>query len=130
MVGTYDETTDRSYPDYPGGTSLQRWHRDLLRDAMESKGTAVYEAEWWHFDYKDWRSTRLVTCDSTFQANFRSPSECPTKLQFDRVHKLQRTQADPSACRRNMRAGTSSLNPADYFRISLAFVFVDNVSAW
>ena len=55
MVGTYDETTDRSYPDYPGGTSLQRWHRQLLRDAMESEGFTVYEAEWWHFDYKDWQ---------------------------------------------------------------------------
>ena len=55
MVGTYDETTDRSYPDYPGGTSLQRWHRDLLRAAMEAEGFTVYEAEWWHFDYKDWR---------------------------------------------------------------------------
>jgi len=55
MVGTYDETTDRSYPDYPGGTSLQRWHRKLLRDAMESEGFSVYEAEWWHFDYSDWR---------------------------------------------------------------------------
>ncbi len=39
MVGTYDETTNRSYPDYPGGTSLQRWHRDLLRTAMESECT-------------------------------------------------------------------------------------------
>jgi len=55
MVGTYDETTDRSYPDYPGGTSLQRWHRDLLRKAMESEGFTVFEAEWWHFDYKDWQ---------------------------------------------------------------------------
>jgi CubicO group peptidase (beta-lactamase class C family)/D-alanyl-D-alanine dipeptidase len=55
MVGTYDETTDRSYPYYPGGTSLQRWHRELLRGAMESEGFTVYEAEWWHFDYKDWR---------------------------------------------------------------------------
>ncbi len=55
MVGTYDETTDRSYPDYPGGTSRQRWHRDLLRAAMEAKGFNVYEAEWWHFDYKDWQ---------------------------------------------------------------------------
>lgn len=55
MVGTYDETTDRSYPDYPGGTSLQRWHRELLRDAMEAEGFTVYEAEWWHFDYQDWR---------------------------------------------------------------------------
>lgn len=54
MVGTYDEISDRSYPDYPGGTSLQRWHRKLLRDAMEGEGFRVYEAEWWHFDYKGW----------------------------------------------------------------------------
>ena len=59
MVGTYDETTDRSYPDYPGGTSLQRWHRQLLRDAMESEGFTVYEAEWWHFDYNNWRNFRI-----------------------------------------------------------------------
>lgn len=55
MPGGYDEFSDRSYPDYPGGTSFQRWHRDLLRAAMEAEGFAVYEAEWWHFDYKDWR---------------------------------------------------------------------------
>lgn len=55
MVSTYDETTDRAYPNYPGGTSLQRWHRQLLRDSMESEGFTVYEAEWWHFDYKDWQ---------------------------------------------------------------------------
>jgi D-alanyl-D-alanine dipeptidase len=22
---------------------------------MESEGFTVYEAEWWHFDYKDWQ---------------------------------------------------------------------------
>jgi serine beta-lactamase-like protein LACTB len=55
MVGGYDEMSDRSYPDYLGGTSLQRWHRDLLRRAMEEEGFAVYEAEWWHFDHKDWK---------------------------------------------------------------------------
>ncbi|MFS8084956.1 MAG: M15 family metallopeptidase, partial [Acidobacteriota bacterium] len=59
MVSTYDETTARAYPDYPGGTSLQRWHRKLLRDAMEAEGFTVYEAEWWHFDYKDWRQYRI-----------------------------------------------------------------------
>src|ERR1051325_4680579 len=59
MVSTYDETTDRAYPNYPGGTSLQRWHRDLLRAAMESEGFTVYEAEWWHFDYKDWQKYRI-----------------------------------------------------------------------
>lgn len=55
MPGGYDEMTDRSYPDYLGGTSLERWHRDLLRSTMEKHGFKVYEAEWWHFDYQDWR---------------------------------------------------------------------------
>jgi len=55
MPGGYDEMTERSYADYLGTTSLQRWHRDLLRNAMEKQGFKVYEAEWWHFDYRDWR---------------------------------------------------------------------------
>jgi D-alanyl-D-alanine dipeptidase len=59
MTGGYDEMSDRSYPLYPGGTSLQRWHRDLLRHAMEAEGFNVYEAEWWHFDYQDWRQYRI-----------------------------------------------------------------------
>jgi D-alanyl-D-alanine dipeptidase len=59
MVATYDETTDRAHSDYPGGTSLQRWHRELLRKAMEGEGFAVYAPEWWHFDYKDWQKYRI-----------------------------------------------------------------------
>ena len=60
-TGTYDEFSDRSYPFYPGGTSRQRWYRDLLREAMEAEGFTVYEAEWWHFDYKDWAKYRIET---------------------------------------------------------------------
>jgi D-alanyl-D-alanine dipeptidase len=55
MVSGYDEFSERAYPNYQGGTSLQRWHRELLRQAMEEQGFRVYEFEWWHFDYKDWR---------------------------------------------------------------------------
>jgi serine beta-lactamase-like protein LACTB len=55
MPGGYDEMSDRSYPAYPGGTSRQRYYREVLRRAMEAEGFTVYEAEWWHFDYKDWR---------------------------------------------------------------------------
>jgi CubicO group peptidase (beta-lactamase class C family)/D-alanyl-D-alanine dipeptidase len=55
MPSGYDEFSDRAYPGYPGGTSLQRWYRDRLRQAMEGQGFAVYEAEWWHFDYRDWK---------------------------------------------------------------------------
>jgi len=56
MPSTYDESTDRAYANYPGGTALQRWHRALLRRAMEAEGFSVNPTEWWHFDYKDWRS--------------------------------------------------------------------------
>jgi serine beta-lactamase-like protein LACTB len=66
MVSGYDEMTDRAYPDYPGGTSLQRWHRERLRRAMEAEGFTVYEAEWWHFDYKDWRKYPIQNL--TFEA--------------------------------------------------------------
>ena len=55
MVGGYDEFSDRSFPDYLGGTSLQRWHREVLRNAMEAQSFKVYENEWWHFDFKDWK---------------------------------------------------------------------------
>jgi D-alanyl-D-alanine dipeptidase len=55
MTGSYDEMSPRSFADFIGGTSRQRFLRDLLRTAMEQQGFAVYPQEWWHFDYKDWR---------------------------------------------------------------------------
>lgn len=55
MPSGYDEFTPRAYPDYPGGTSRQRHFREVLRRAMEAEGFAVYEYEWWHFDYHAWR---------------------------------------------------------------------------
>jgi CubicO group peptidase (beta-lactamase class C family)/D-alanyl-D-alanine dipeptidase len=58
-TGGYDEMSDRSYPEYPGGTSRQRALREILRAAMEAEGFSVFDAEWWHFDYKDWRSYRI-----------------------------------------------------------------------
>lgn len=68
MVGTYDETTARSAPAYPGGTTRQRWHRDLLRGVMEAERFTVNEDEWWHFDFADWRQYPIGN------------------LPFDRIH--------------------------------------------
>jgi D-alanyl-D-alanine dipeptidase len=64
MVGLYDEMSERSYPDYPGSTALARWHRQLLRRVMEDEGFTVYEFEWWHFDYKDWRKYPVLNVDA------------------------------------------------------------------
>jgi D-alanyl-D-alanine dipeptidase len=55
MPSAYDEFSPRAFPDYPAGTSEERWHRELLRQAMESDGFTVNEFEWWHFDYRDWQ---------------------------------------------------------------------------
>ncbi len=60
MVGGYDEFTERSYAEYPGGTSRQRWLRELLREAMEREGFEVYPFEWWHFDYRDWQQYPIL----------------------------------------------------------------------
>ncbi|HMC67130.1 MAG TPA: M15 family metallopeptidase, partial [Gemmataceae bacterium] len=60
MLTDHDEFSDRSYPDYLGGTALQRWHRDRLRDTLEAEGFAVFPLEWWHFDYRDWRQYPIV----------------------------------------------------------------------
>jgi D-alanyl-D-alanine dipeptidase len=56
MTGQYDEMSERSYPGYTGGTAEQRRMRDLLRSKMEANGFTVEHNEWWHFNYKDWKS--------------------------------------------------------------------------
>jgi D-alanyl-D-alanine dipeptidase len=61
MTGRYDEMSQRSYADYVGGTTRQRWLRDLLRREMEAHGFGVYPQEWWHFDYKDWAQYGIGT---------------------------------------------------------------------
>jgi len=54
MPSGYDEFSARAHPTYPGGTTRQRWHRDLLRATLEAEGFRVYEYEWWHFDFAGW----------------------------------------------------------------------------
>ena len=34
--------------------------RELLRAAMSAEGFAVYEPEWWHYDYKDWKEYPIM----------------------------------------------------------------------
>jgi D-alanyl-D-alanine dipeptidase len=60
MTGEYDEMSEHSHINYAGGTQEQRRLRDLLRAAMEAEGFAVYEPEWWHYDYKDWKQYPIL----------------------------------------------------------------------
>jgi D-alanyl-D-alanine dipeptidase len=65
MPSTYDEATPRAKADFPGGTSLQRWHRVLLRRVLEAQGFSVNPSEWWHFDFRDW--ARYPILNATFE---------------------------------------------------------------
>ena len=52
MISDFDEPSLRQFASYAGGTSRQRYLRQLLREAMELNGFRGIEMEWWHFDYQ------------------------------------------------------------------------------
>ena len=60
MPSEYDEMTERSHINYTCSTDAAEHLRDLLRSAMEAEGFAVYEPEWWHYDYKDWKEYPIL----------------------------------------------------------------------
>lgn len=55
MPSEYDEMTERAHINYACGTPEAKHLREMLRMAMESEGFVVYEPEWWHYDFKDWK---------------------------------------------------------------------------
>jgi len=60
MPSLYDEMTERASPAYAGGPPEPRHRREVLRSAMEKEGFSVFESEWWHFDYRDWREYPIL----------------------------------------------------------------------
>lgn len=53
VISGFDEPSVRQYASFAGGTTLERYRRDLLRSAMQMAGFTASETEWWHFDYGD-----------------------------------------------------------------------------
>lgn len=53
MISGFDEPSVRQYASFAGGTTLERYRRDLLRSAMQMAGFTASGTEWWHFDYGD-----------------------------------------------------------------------------
>src|ERR1051325_3528789 len=60
MPSGYDEMSERAHINYAGGSAESRRLRETLRAAMEAEGFAVYEPEWWHYDYKDWKAYPIL----------------------------------------------------------------------
>jgi D-alanyl-D-alanine dipeptidase len=60
MPSGYDEMSPRAYADYKGAGAEEKKHREILRKAMESEGFLQMPNEWWHYDYKDWKSYGIL----------------------------------------------------------------------
>lgn len=55
MPSAYDDFSEKASPAWAGGDPAARARRDLLRRTLEAEGFAVYENEWWHYDFRGWR---------------------------------------------------------------------------
>lgn len=60
MPTPYDDFTEKAAANHKGGTKQQKRTRAILRTAMESEGFTINPTEWWHFDYKDWPTYRIL----------------------------------------------------------------------
>jgi kynurenine formamidase/D-alanyl-D-alanine dipeptidase len=84
MPSAYDDSTERAHATYAGGTDEERKARQRLIDAMTQAGFFVYPYEWWHYDWKDWRSYPIL--DIPFSAiEKRAPAAAPDLSTARRV---------------------------------------------
>ncbi|HEX6732793.1 MAG TPA: M15 family metallopeptidase, partial [Pyrinomonadaceae bacterium] len=60
MPSEYDEMTERSHINYECALPETKRVRGILKTAMEAQGFAVYEPEWWHYDFKDWKEYPIL----------------------------------------------------------------------
>jgi D-alanyl-D-alanine dipeptidase len=60
MPSEYDEMTERAHINYECAMPEPKRLRELLRASMAAEGFAVYEPEWWHYDYKDWKEYPIM----------------------------------------------------------------------
>lgn len=79
MPSGYDEMSERSHINYAGGSESERGARDTLRAAMEAEGFTVYEPEWWHYDFKDWRAYPILNVSFAEAARPRPRTRRRTK---------------------------------------------------
>jgi len=56
MPSGFDDFSERAHGDYAGATPEEAKNRALLKEVMEKHGFTVLPTEWWHFDFKDWKT--------------------------------------------------------------------------
>lgn len=71
MPTAFDDFSDAAHANASVPSSVAMHNRTLLHDIMARHGFTVNPSEWWHFNYKNWRSypvlnlsiEELVDCD-------------------------------------------------------------------
>ena len=60
MPSLFDDFSEKAHRNYAGGTAEETQNRELLQKYMEKHGFIGIASEWWHFDYKDWKSFPVI----------------------------------------------------------------------
>ena len=60
LPSLYGEMSVHTYTDFPGGTSEQRWYRDLLLQAMEADDFWSVRSQWWRYDVPEGRKYPIL----------------------------------------------------------------------
>jgi D-alanyl-D-alanine dipeptidase len=63
LPSLYGEMSVRAYTDFAGGTSEQRWQRDLLLQAMETDEFFSLRSQWWRYDLSEGRKYPILNLD-------------------------------------------------------------------
>ena len=56
MPSAYDETTPRAFHSYMDSDSASLKHREILKNAMTEVGFEINNHEWWHYDFKGYKT--------------------------------------------------------------------------
>jgi D-alanyl-D-alanine dipeptidase len=60
MPTDYDDFSEAAHVDATGTPSTAARNARRLRAAMERRGFVTFPTEWWHFDWKGWKSLSVV----------------------------------------------------------------------
>ncbi len=60
MPSPFDDFTKKSYHSYKDLPLSVIENRELLKNIMTKHGFILYQAEWWHYDYKGWENFEIT----------------------------------------------------------------------
>jgi D-alanyl-D-alanine dipeptidase len=60
MPTAFDDFTKKAHTSYSNLPAHVIANRELLKATMVNNGFEIYTEEWWHFDYRGWRSLPLL----------------------------------------------------------------------